>query len=144
MIIRKIRAAEIDNIVILTEYFRDELKIEDWNTNSILDTIREFSIQITDTWLVAFDNQRPVGFIMGNVNKYPWNEDLYGVVEMFYLLPSHRNPQNQQELLEEFTNWARNLGADRIKVIDIDTKNYGFYEQQGFNTSTSILDKVMA
>jgi hypothetical protein len=144
MIIRQIQPQEIDSIIILAEYFRDEHNLDNFNSNKMLDTIREYTIQLTHSWLVAFDNQRPVGFIAGNINQLPWSEELFAIIELIYLIPSHNSEENYLSLYKEFDIWATNIGVKNIKVVA-----YGYekiqikslYEKLGYQEKYKILDK---
>ena len=126
MIVRKILPHEIDGQVTLFQYYFDEAvevipsMAEEYDENSVLETIREFAILHTHCWFVALEGQRPVGFVAGFISECPWNKKiLYTNIAFIYLLETHRNMDNFRQLMAEFTSWSKNVNAKKITAGDI-------------------------
>jgi hypothetical protein len=126
MIVRKLQPHEMDGQVTLFQYYFDEAvevipsMAEEYDENSVLETIREFAILHTHCWFVALEGQRPVGFVAGFVSECPWNKEiLYTNIAFIYLLETHRNMDNFRQLMAEFTSWSKNVKAKKITAGDI-------------------------
>ena len=126
MIVRKIQPHDIDSTVTLFQYYFDEAAevipgmAEEYDENSVLETIREFAILHTHCWFNAVEGQRPVGFVAGFISECPWNKEiLYTNIAFIYLLETHRNMDNFRQLMAEFTTWSKNVKAEKITAGDI-------------------------
>jgi GNAT superfamily N-acetyltransferase len=133
---------EFDMTVNLFGYYRDEAiqtmpKIADeYDENSVIDTIKTFASKWDHIWLNAYDNQRPVGFIAGYASACPWNSNILDAnIAFIYLLDSHKNMDNFRELLTQFEGWARTIKAQNITAGDIGInpeRTEKLYEHFGF------------
>ena len=142
MIVRKMNAAEIDVTINLFHYYRDEAIesmpwIEDeYDENSVINTIRTHSSRWDHIWLNAYVNSRPVGFIAGFLSECPWNSSLVDAnINFIYLLDSHKNMDNFRELLNGFYEWAKTCKAKNINAGDIGVDPERFkklFEHMGF------------
>lgn len=122
MIVRKMHPQELDVTVNLCSYYADEAKIpvEDYDTDAVVETIREYTINPEMTWINAYDGTRPVGLIAGCITKLYWTKDHYqGHIDMVYLLESHRTLENFKRLVAEFEAWARQQGCLNVTAGDI-------------------------
>lgn len=142
MIVRKMLPPEFDATMILFGYYRDEAiealpKIEEqYDENSVIETIRTYSSHLDHCWFNAYENQRPVGFIAGYATALPWNNKIIeGNIAFIYLLESHRTMDNFRLLLNKFEEWARSLGATGLTAGDIGInpeRTQKLYEHFGF------------
>ena len=142
MIVRQMQPREFDMTVNLFGYYRDEAiqtmpKIADeYDENSVIDTIKTFASKWDHIWLNAYDNQRPVGFIAGYASACPWNSNILDAnIAFIYLLDSHKNMDNFRELLTQFEGWARTIKAQNITAGDIGInpeRTQKLYEHFGF------------
>lgn len=142
MIIRKMRPEEFDVTVNLFHYYRDEAieslpHIEDeYDENSVINTIRRHASQWDHIWLNAYVNTRPVGFVAGFISECPWNSNLIDAnVSFIYLLDSHKNMDNFRELYAGFEEWAKTCKARAITAGDIGINPDRFkklFEHMGF------------
>jgi GNAT superfamily N-acetyltransferase len=137
MIVRKMLPHEIDITVNLCRYYADEAEIaeQDYDENSVLETVRTYTIQHEYTWLNAFEGQRPVGLIAGCITKKPWNKDLVAHIDLVFLLESHRNLANFKQLISAFEEWARTMQCKSITAGDIGInvdRTRKLYEHFGF------------
>jgi GNAT superfamily N-acetyltransferase len=133
---------EFDMTVNLFGYYRDEAiltmpKIADeYDENSVIDTIKTFASKWDHIWLNAYDNTRPVGFIAGYASACPWNSNILDAnIAFIYLLDSHKNMDNFRELLSQFEAWARTIKAQNITAGDIGInpeRTQKLYEHFGF------------
>jgi hypothetical protein len=126
MIVRKMTPHEIDVTINLFGYYRDEAieklpKIRDeYDEDSVLQTIRLMSSNYEYCWFNIYDNSRPVGFVAGYVSCCPWNrEKVIANIQFIYLLKSHRNMDNFKQLLGKFEEWAGIVNAQEITAGDI-------------------------
>jgi GNAT superfamily N-acetyltransferase len=135
---------EFDMTVNLFGYYRDEAiqtmpKIADeYDENSVIDTIKTFASKWDHIWLNAYDNQRPVGFIAGYASACPWNSNILDAnIAFIYLLDSHKNMDNFRELLTQFEGWAKTIKAQNITAGDIGInpeRTQKLYEHFGFKS----------
>lgn len=126
MIVRKMLPIEFDSTVNLFGYYRDEaiesLPIieEQYDENSVIDTIRTYASKWDHCWFNVYDNQRPVGFIAGYASECPWNKQIIDAnIAFIYLLDSHKSMDNFRLLLNHFEQWAKTIGARSITAGDI-------------------------
>lgn len=126
MIVRSMQPHEIDVTVNLFNYYKEEAveslpSIEDeYDTNSVLETIRMYNTYNEYSWFNAYDGQRPVGLIAGCITNVPWNRKiLVAHIDMIYVLPSHRSLENLNMLYTNFEQWAKNCGCTKITAGDI-------------------------
>ena len=142
MIVRQMQPREFDMTVNLFGYYRDEAvesmpKIADeYDENSVIDTIKTFASKWDHCWFNAYDNTRPVGFIAGYASACPWNNEILDAnIAFIYLLDSHKNMDNFRELLSQFEAWARTIKAQNITAGDIGInpeRTQKLYEHFGF------------
>ena len=142
VIVRKMLPTELDATVILFNYYRDEaiealpIIAEQYDENSMVETIRNYAISYETIWLNAYEGQRPVGFVGGYMTQCPWNNQLVTAnIAFIYLLTSHRTLENFRQLLNEFEAWARLIKATEITAGDIGidiARSQKLYEHFGF------------
>lgn len=151
VIVRRMLAEEIDATVTLVKYYYDEAAeaiptLGDWDTNSVINTIRGRSINPQLIWLNAYDNGRPVGMISGSFNTAPWNEDIVmASIDLFYILPSHRDLRNFQDLVRGFEEWAKMVDSSLIFVSDMgmnEARTAKLYEHMGYTGATSLVKRI--
>jgi len=126
MIVRKMMPQEFDVTVNLFGYYRDEAidklpKIaEEYDENSVIDTIRHYASHYDHCWFNVYEGQRPVGFIAGYASECPWNKSIIDAnIAFIFLLDSHKNMDNFRELIKKFEEWAKTIGARNITAGDI-------------------------
>jgi GNAT superfamily N-acetyltransferase len=126
MIVRKMQPSEFDVTVNLFGYYRDEaiealpIIAEEYDENSMIDTIRTYASKWDHCWFNAYDNSRPVGFIAGYASECPWNKSIIDAnIAFIYLLDSHKNMDNFRLVLNKFEEWAKTIGARSITAGDI-------------------------
>ena len=125
MQIRKIHPGEIDSLLNIIHQYADEAaesmpeiagEIDD---AVIVENIRKWSIQHTFNLLVAFDGERPVGFIAGVITQMPWGNVTQANIIFNFMTETHRSMDNFKALLDSFEAWARQCKAKRICSGDI-------------------------
>jgi len=152
MIVRPMQAEEIDSTVTICRYYADEAvesmpKIaQQFDINSVIKTIRTRSIHPQYAWLNMYDNGRPVGFISGSFTTLPWNETIVATfIDLFYILPSHRNMDNFRQLVKGFEDWAHSLNAQSVFVSDMgmaESRTTALYQHLGYNSATSLIKEI--
>lgn len=121
MLVRPLRPQDMDNTMILMDYYREEMNLEDgeWDENSVIQSIRLYSSNAETCFLVAVEGQRVVGCCSGIARKEFYNNTIETVIQMLYLLPSHRNTENYNQIFGEFKNWAHSFGSKRTLLVDV-------------------------
>lgn len=144
MILRRINPHEFDSTVVLFRYYYGEAEesipsmVDDYDENSVIDTIRLFSSNVNYCWYNMYDNNRPVGFVAAMASEYLWNKSIIDAhIAFIYLLPSHRNMDNFRAMMQEIEGWGRMIGARRITGGDIGInpeRTRKLYEHFGFKS----------
>jgi GNAT superfamily N-acetyltransferase len=125
MQIRKIHPGDIDSLLNIIHQYADEAaesmpeiagEIDD---AVIVENIRKWSIQHTFNLLVAFEGERPVGFIAGLLVTMPWSQTLQANVNFIFMTKTHRTMENFKALLNAFEEWAKSAGCKKIFSGDI-------------------------
>lgn len=125
MIVRKIHPGEIDNLLNIIHQYAEEAaetmpeiagEIED---SVIVENIRKWSIQHTFNLLVAFEGERPVGFIAGALVQLPYTSTPQANISFIFMTETHRTMDNFRLLLNNFENWAKTAGCKKIFSGDI-------------------------
>lgn len=152
MIVRRMRPDEIDITVNLCRYYHQEAAeaipelAEQWDTNSVIKTIRQRSINPALVWLNMYEGSRPVGFISGSFNTAPWNDGIViSAIDMFYILPSHRNIENFRDLYKNYEEYARMVNTTKVFVSDMGVnpdRTNKLYEHFGFERTTSLIKDI--
>jgi GNAT superfamily N-acetyltransferase len=142
MIVRSMQPIEFDSTINLFGYYRDEAieslpRIADeYDENSVINTIRSFASLWDHCWFNAYEGQRPIGFIAGYASECPWNKDIIDAnIAFIYLLDSHKNMDNFRLLLNKFEEWAKTIKASNITAGDIGInpeRTQKLYEHFGF------------
>jgi GNAT superfamily N-acetyltransferase len=142
MIVRKMHPSEFDVTLNLFHYYRDEAietvpEIEEeYDENSVIETIRLFTVNVNYCWFNLYDNQRPVGFIAGMASERLWNANIIDAhIAFVYILESHRSMDNFRFLMKKFEEWSREIGARRMTGGDIGInpeRTKKLYEHFGF------------
>lgn len=145
MIVKPLNPRDFDITMNLFHYYRDEAiesipKIEEeYNENTVINTIRNYAIASDSCWFNIYEGQRPVGFVAGYMVAKPWNDQQYiGHIQFIYLIETHRTLENFKMLLNNFEEWAKLAGCDEISAGDIGINvdrmkklysHFGFQEQ---------------
>jgi GNAT superfamily N-acetyltransferase len=142
MIVRKMQPIEFDVTVNLFGYYRDEAIesipriAEEYDEDSVIDTIRHFASHWDHIWYNLYDATRPVGFVSGFATECPWNKELIVAnIGFMYIIESHRNMDNFKLLLGKFEEWSKTIGAYQITAGDIGInidRSSKLYEHFGF------------
>ena len=126
MIVRKMQPSEFDVTVNLFGYYRDEAIqsppqiADEYDENSVIDTIRKFAARWDHCQFNMYDGQRPVGFIAGYASACPWNSKIIDAnIAFVYVLDSHKNMDTFKELLKKFEEWSRSINAKTMTAGDI-------------------------
>lgn len=149
MLLRPMLPSEIDLVINLFNYYRDEAGITDekYSENRVLATVREYSIRGNLFFRVAFNGQRPVGVIGGFLSEDPVDTELSATVQFNYLLPEFASVENYEQMLNEFETWATACKATAIRAIDIGNnpnRLKDLYDELGFNPiRISIMNKEL-
>lgn len=142
MIVRTMLPQEIDATVNLFNYYYNEAvesipsMADEYDENSIINTIRNYSIAPQYVWFNLYDGQRPVGFIAGFVGQKAWNHGLMiGNISFIYILPTHRSMPVFKQLVDKFAEWAKSFNCVQITAGDIGIdieRSRAVYEYIGF------------
>jgi len=150
MIIRSMEPREIDLIINLFNYYKDEAGIDEdrYDQDKVLNTLREYNIRPNLFFRVAYNGQRPVGCIGGFLSEDPIESEITATIQFNYLLPEFATVDNYAELIAEFQNWAKTLGVKQMRALDIGhniTRLNDVYDELGFNpVRIAIMNKEIA
>ena len=145
MICRRMQTEELNATITLFRYyageahkFNEELG-DEFDENSVIESIRARNIHPEYIWFNLYDNNRPVGFVSACITQAPWNKEIhYAHIEMIFILESHRNMDNFKMLLKNVEEWARMFGAQKITGGDIGInpdRTKKVYNHLGFDES---------
>lgn len=141
---------EIDSIITLFEYYREDAGIneERYDENKVLKTVREYNIRPNLFFRVAFNGLRPVGLIGGFLSEDPIESEITATIQFNYLIPEHNSVENYAQMIAEFQNWAKDLGVKQMRALDIGnniTRLNDVYDILGFNpVRIAIMNKEIA
>lgn len=150
MIIRKMEPNEIDLIVNLFEYYKDESLISEshWDEQRVVKVIKNYSISWGLFFRVAYDGQRPVGCIGGFITEDPITAERATAIQFNYLKPDYATVDNYSQLIAEFIDWSKEQQAESIKCMDIGNnpdRLSDIYESLGFaNQTITVYGKEIA
>lgn len=122
IIVRPMEAREIDAVINLFHYYIQDADIEEFDEDRLLRTLREYNIRPNLFFRIATVGTRPVGVIGGFLSEDPVEREMAATIQFLYLLPEYHSQDNYENLISEFTQWARTHGADKIRAIDIGQK----------------------
>jgi hypothetical protein len=149
VIVRKMLPTELDaTFLLFNNYYKDEIveinpaMFSNYDENSMVETIRQYAVSYENVWFNAYEGQRPVGFIGGHMTACPWNNQLvFANISYIYLLPSHRNKQNFNLLLDEFNAWAKVINA--VRIISTDNEIFQPSFEQNEYTLVQLMTKEL-
>jgi hypothetical protein len=142
---------EMENTITLMRYYYQEASetittLGEWDTNSMINSIRQRTITPGQAWLNLYDGDRPVGMISGGISTAPWNDTIiYSTIEMFYILKSHRNMDRFRSLVKGFEEFSAQCSAEQIYVSDMgmdESRTRTLYEQLGYTSATSLVKRI--
>lgn len=121
MLVRDMETNELDVVINLFNYYKDDVRINDdnWNSDNLLKTIKEYCIRPHLYFKVAFQATRPVGVIGGFVANDIVESETTGTIQFLFLLPEYRTQEYYKTLVGGFEEWARDCGATKLRAIDI-------------------------
>ena len=140
MIIRKMRPEELDLSVNVARMYSQEAKdeiTEQFDTNSVIGTIRSRTIEDSSFWLNAMEGGSVVGFVSGCLTSAQWNDNiLYAHIDLIYLKESKRNMNNFRQMLDSVEEWGAQFNVEKITAGDIGVdpeRSEKLYEALGFD-----------
>lgn len=150
MIIRRMEPEEMDLIVNLFEYYRDEALIDEdeWDINRVVQTIKNYSISWNLFFRIAYEGTRPIGVIGGFVSEDPITGERCSAIQFNYLKPDYASVGNYKQLVDLFVEWSKEVKATNIKCMDIGNNQDRLsevYDELNFKSQTlSIYGKEIA
>ncbi len=95
-------------------------------------------------WL-AEDDDKPVGYLIGNIaQKVPKSRTIKkrAVLDNMFVLKNYRNKKIGGRLVKEFIAWAKENGADNLRVTAFASNKEAikFYQQNGFQDYNRTLE----
>jgi len=95
--------------------------------------------------LIAEDNNRPIGYIAGGIEKVSEFRTISDMCEIdnMWIDEEYRSQGIGKQLMNKFQNWTREKGIKRIRIIASyeNRKGIEFYKREGFNEYDLILEK---
>ena len=104
MIIRPMETTEIDLVINLFNYYREEAGIpeERYDHDKVLKTIREYCIRPNLFFNVALNGRRPIGIIGGFLSEDPVDTEITATIQFNYLIPEFATVENYGQLIDIF------------------------------------------
>jgi len=138
MLIRSMEPHELDSVLTLFNYYREEAEIseERYSEDRARNTIREYCIRPNLFFRVAYIGQRPCGLIGGFLSEDPVDIEIAATIQFLYLIPEFAQTQNYNLLIEQFVNWSQQFKATNCRAIDIGnnfSRLQAVYQQLGFD-----------
>ena len=134
MTVRRPYTHELEATLILLEYQRDELSIEDYDDSHVFDQVKTHMTKGTHWWLNAYAGTRPIGCIGGYIVQSNFSAEKSALINYFYVLKSHRDQGIYRELLNGFIEWSKEVNAVKIIAGNIDIDQDLLYEGLGFHS----------
>lgn len=124
MFIREMQTNEIDSVVNLFNYYKEEagVDLDRFSENRVLATVRQYCIKPNLFFRVAFNGLRPIGLIGGFLSEDPVEDEMTATIQFNYLIPEFATVENYGYLVNEFQTWAKGLGITQMRAIDIGSK----------------------
>lgn len=150
LIIRPMETRELDSVLNLFNYYRDEADIDEekYDQDRVLHTVKEYNIRPNLFFRVALSGLRPVGVIGGFLSEDPVESEITATIQFNYLIPEFATVENYNQLINEFKTWSQAFKAEQIRAIDIGRRINRLdtvYEQLGFDPiRISIMNKEIA
>lgn len=147
MIVRPMETNEIDLVINLFNYYRDEAGIaeEKYDENRVMRTIKEYNIRPNLFFRVAFDGRRPIGLIGGFLSEDPVESEVTATIQFNYLVPEFATADHYAELISSFEQWSQQFKVEQIRAIDIGSnpnRLQDIYDELGFDPiRISIMNK---
>jgi GNAT superfamily N-acetyltransferase len=132
--VRRPYTHELEATLILLEYQRDELSIEDYDDSHVFDQVKTHMTKGTHWWLNAYAGTRPIGCIGGYIVQSNFSAEKSALINYFYVLKSHRDQGIYRELLNGFIEWSKEVNAVKIIAGNIDIDQDLLYEGLGFHS----------
>lgn len=119
IIVRPMEAREIDSVINLFHYYIQAADLTEFSEDRLLRTVREYNIRPNLFFRIATLGTRPIGVIGGFLSEDPVEPEVAATIQFLYLLDDYQSIDNYNNLITEFTTWAKTHGADKIRAIDI-------------------------
>lgn len=121
MLVRSLRPADMENVMILMNYYRDQMEIvdEDWDEDAVVQSLKFYASNMQCLALVAVEGYKIVGVLLGTVKKEFYNNKHMAAIQMFYFLPGSGNNEYYHQMYKEFHQWASTVKAEKIMLMDI-------------------------
>jgi hypothetical protein len=137
IIIRPMETYEIDSVINLFNYYKDEAGISDerFDQNRLLNTLRQYNIRPNLFFRIAVNGLRPVGVIGGFLSEDPVEAEITATIQFNYLISEFNSVENYSQLIQEFETWSRQFKVEQIRALDIGEKTnrlFAVYDQLGF------------
>lgn len=137
IIIRPMETYEIDSVINLFNYYKDEAGISDerFDQNRLLNTLRQYNIRPNLFFRIAVNGLRPVGVIGGFLSEDPVETQVTATIQFNYLIPEFNSVENYRQLIQEFETWSKQFKVEQIRALDIGENTnrlFTVYDQLGF------------
>lgn len=116
MIVKPLEVETFDRTAQLVFEYAQEMKIENYDEEHIIEQLRERKIEISNCWLNAMIGQQVVGFIAGGCSEETLTKNVVGVVDFFYLQSDHNTEENIRDLLFAFIDHVEKFKGTRLII----------------------------
>lgn len=121
MLVRPLRPDDMNGVMTLMEYYRDQMQIDemDWDEDAVVQSIKFFSTNMQCTTLVAVEGYRIIGLLVGNVKKEFYNNKYTAAIQLFFLMPGFKHNEYYAQMYSEFVVWSKLVKAEKILMLDM-------------------------
>ena len=116
MIVKTLNLEYFDKTAIVAFQYAEDVDIEDYNEEHIIESIREHNINPSSCWFNAMVGQQVVGFIGGGASAKTLKKDFVSIIDFLYLLPDYNNEDNLRDLVFAFIEWSEKVNCSDIFI----------------------------
>jgi hypothetical protein len=116
MIVKPFEIEYFDKTAIVAFQYAEDVGVEDYHEEHIIESIREHNINISNCWFNAMVGQQVVGFIGGGVTAETLKKEFVSIIDFLYLLPDYNNKDNLRDLVFSFIEWSKQVNSSKIFV----------------------------
>jgi len=144
MIIKPLEVAQFDKTVSIAIQYAEQLGIENYDEEHIIESIREHKIDTTKCWFNAVLGQSIVGFVGGVVGTKTLTKDIVGIIDFFYLLPEYNTEENISELTFSFIKFCEKFQSKEFFITaELDAETKHVLENNLSLTNQNIIGRVI-
>lgn len=149
-IIRDATQEDVLDTVLAVKQFCKEIPHPAWNkfnTNKVNNLVTQL-IEIEQGFVkIVVKDDEVVGALIAVMSDIPINDLIFAQELMFWIDPEHRTGRTALKLVDEYIDWATNVGCNFIRLSELDNVLGGragvLFKRKGFEpTETAYIKEV--